>query len=61
MYDRFTETNLQAYHGLQGVFLDAVIWCLGPVVDESRDYGLARRALAVATCSVCRRVLRVDD
>jgi hypothetical protein len=61
MYDRFTEANLDAFDALHGVFLDAVIWCLGPVVDETKDYGLARRCLAVATCSLCRCVLDVED
>ena len=50
----FEEFNLLVYHSLRGVFFDAVIWCLGPFVDDSRDYGRFRCYLALATRHVCR-------
>ena len=50
----FEEVNLYVYHSLRGLFYDGVIWCLGPLADDSRDYGLARCYLALATRRVCR-------
>jgi hypothetical protein len=61
MYLGFDEFNLHVYNSARGVFLDAVIWCLGPVVDDSREYGVFRLYLAAATYRLCRRVLRVED
>jgi hypothetical protein len=50
----FADVNLYVYNRLRGVFYDAVIWCLGPLADDSREYGLGRCLLALATRSVCR-------
>ena len=61
MTDGFSELNLYAYHTARGMFFDAVIWCLGPLADDSREYGLLRCALACVTRSVCRSVLRAQD
>ena len=54
MLSQFEELNLYAYHTLRGAVLDVVIWCLGPIVDDTRSYGPVRRCLAVATCHACR-------
>jgi hypothetical protein len=59
MLSAFEELNLYVYHSLQGVVLDIVIWCLGPLVDESRPYGLLRQILAVGTAKLCRGWLRL--
>ena len=61
MLTNFQELNLYAYHAVRGVVLDLVIWCLGPVVDDSREYGLFRFYLAVATCKACRTWYRIPD
>ena len=61
MHLGFDELNLHIYDSARGIFLDAVIWCLGPVVDDSREYGVFRLYLAAATYRVCRHVLRVED
>jgi hypothetical protein len=55
--DAFVELNLFVYHSLQGKLLDAVIWCLGPYVDDRRRYSLARLWLAWLTRRLVRRVL----
>lgn len=60
MSDGFVELNLYVYHTMRGVFFDMVIWCLGPLVDESREYGFARWGLAYVTRRICRSVLRVQ-
>lgn len=57
----FVAINAYIYHSVRGVFYDGVIWALGPVVDDSRDYGWPRVLLARTTCTICRRVLRVED
>ena len=57
----FAEINEYVYHSVRGVFFGGVIWCLGPVVDDSRNYAWPRMWLAAATYRVCRRVLRVED
>jgi len=54
MLTPFEERNLYVYHCLRGVCLDVVIWCLGPLVDETRPYGVLRTYLAAATCRACR-------
>ena len=54
VYPLFLEFNLWLYHRGRGVFLDGVIWCLGPYVDHSPDYGVIRRWVAVATRRACR-------
>jgi len=55
----FAEVNLYVYNRLIGLFYDAVIWCLGPLADDSRPYGFARSVLALATRRVCRIWLAV--
>ena len=57
MFSNFEEINLYVYHSTRAAFFDAVIWCLGPVVDDSRPYGFARCCLAIVTRSLCRRVI----
>lgn len=57
----FAELNLYIYHCLCGLFYDAVIWCLGPLADDSREYGLTRCCLALATRRVCRIWIRARD
>ena len=57
----FVAVNIYIYNSICGVFYDGVIWALGPIVDDSRTYGWSRMMLARATCTVCRRVLRVED
>lgn len=54
MYSAFDEVNLYVYHSLRSAFYDVVIWCLGPVVDDTRDYGWLRCGLAVVTRDLCR-------
>ena len=54
MNSAFEELNLWVYHSAQGAFYDIIIWCLGPLVDESRDYGVLRCYLAAATRRACR-------
>ncbi len=50
----FEEINLWAYYSVCGAFYDIVIWCLGPFVDDTREYGLLRCYLALMTRSACR-------
>jgi hypothetical protein len=59
MLSAFEELNLYVYNSARGIVLDAVIWCLGPLVDESRPYGLLRQYLAFATAKACRGWLRL--
>lgn len=54
MNSQFEEINAYVYHSMRGVFLDGLIWCLGPYVDETREYGLFRLYLARATCTILR-------
>jgi len=54
MQSAFEELNLYVYHSACGVFYDFVIWCLGPFVDDTREYGLVRCYLAAATRRVCK-------
>jgi len=54
MHTGFEDFNLYVYNSIRGLFLDLVIWCLGPMVYESRDYGLLRHYLAFATAKACR-------
>jgi hypothetical protein len=51
----FRELNAYVYHSVHGALLDVVIWCLGPYVDDSREYGFARIWLARATRAIVRR------
>jgi hypothetical protein len=57
----FQELNAYVYHSAHGALLDVVIWCLGPYVDGSRDYGRLRVLLARATRTVLRRVFDVES
>lgn len=59
MYSTFEQLNLYVYNSVRGLILDMVIWCLGPLVDESRDYGLIRHCLALATVKACRSWMRL--
>jgi len=61
VYTQFEELNLHVYNSARGAVFDAVIWCLGPLVDDSREYGIARLYLAALTYRICRRLLRVED
>ena len=56
----FGEVNAYVYHSARGAFFDAVIWCLGPIVDDSRDYSRFRVGLARATYHVCRCFIRAE-
>ncbi len=58
MREEFEDFNVLAYHAMQGAALDVVIWCLGPLVDDSREYGPFRLYLAAATRELCRWHLR---
>ena len=59
MNSDFEEINAYVYHSIHGALLDVVIWCLGPYVDETRQYGRARVCLARATRAVVRRCCAV--
>ena len=62
MHSDFEEINAFVYHSGRGAMLDVVIWCLGPYVDDTREYGPLRLWLARATRSVVRRCLvRVEE
>lgn len=54
MYSLFEEFNLFVYYSLLNLFLGFVIWCLGPLADDSREYGLPRLFLAALTRKICR-------
>jgi len=54
MRTEFEEFNLFVYYSTLGVFLDTIIWCLGPLVDDTREYGLFRLYLAALTRKLCR-------
>ena len=57
VHSDFVEANLCAYYRAQEALCDVVIWCLGPLADETRDYGLLRCYLALATRRICRAVM----
>jgi hypothetical protein len=61
MFTLFEELNLYVYHSLRGVVLDGVIWCLQPVIHDTRKFGLLRIYLAAATCVACRRWYGISD
>lgn len=61
MLTLFEEFNLYAYNSLRGLGFDAVIWCLGPVIDDSREYGVFRLYLAAATRKACRKWYGIAD
>ena len=58
MLAEFRELNLYAYHTARGWLYDVIIWCLGPYVDDSREYALPRLYLAVWTRRLIRWRLR---
>lgn len=58
MYDVFREFNVFVYCTIVNAILDVVLWCLGPYVDDSRKYAVARLYLAVVTRKACRAWLR---
>lgn len=49
MHSDFEEFNLLVYYSLVNLLLDLAIWCLGPLADDSRDYGTFRIYLAILT------------
>ncbi len=57
----FAEVNAYVYHSARGAFYDGVIWCLGPIVDDTRDYVRPRLWLAELTYRVCRWFIRAED
>jgi hypothetical protein len=61
MRSDFEELNLFAYYALVNGVLDILLWCLGPRVDDSREYGWLRHALAEVTSRVLRFWLRLRD
>jgi hypothetical protein len=61
VYTDFEDLNAFVYHSARGVVLDGLIWCLGPYVDDARDYGTLRLWLARATRAVVRRWFRIAD
>ena len=62
VHSDFEEINAYVYHSGRGALLDLVIWCLGPYVDDTREYGPFRLWLARVTRSVVRKCLvRVEE
>ena len=59
MQDVFREFNVFVYCSTISAILDVVLWCLGPYVDDSRQYSLPRLVLAVTTRRACRGWLRL--
>ena len=57
----FEEVNAYVYHSARGAFFGGVIWCLGPVVDDSQDYSRFRIGLAAVTYRVCRYFIRAEN
>jgi hypothetical protein len=55
----FEDLNAYVYHSARGAFFDALIWCLGPYVDDTRPYGFLRVLVARMTRSAVRRWLRL--
>ena len=58
MQTSFEQLNIHVYYTGVGVFLSFVIWCLGPLVNDQRDYGTGRLYLAAVTRKLCRVWLR---
>lgn len=56
--EEFEAFNVALYWALVNVVLDVVLWCLGPLVDDSREYGYPRLCLAAVTNMACRSYLR---
>lgn len=61
MLTLFEDLNAYVYYSMQGVLLDGLIWCLGPYVCDTREYGLFRIGLAQMTRSLVRRWFRITD
>ena len=59
MLSAFEEFNLYVYNSARGLLLDGVIWCLGPMIEEEREYGIFRHILALLTAKACRGYLRI--
>lgn len=59
MQPTFVELNLYIYHSINGLFLDGVIWCLGPFVDTQGSYSWPRVLLAHVTRVICRGFLQL--
>ena len=55
------EVKAYVYHSVRGAFYGGVIWCLGPVVDDSCDYPRFRIWLAAVTYRVCRCFIRAKS
>lgn len=60
MQSSFEELNQFAYDSLRGALYDVVIWCLGPLVDDTREYGIFRLYLAAITCRACELWIREE-
>jgi len=58
VYTQFEDLNAYVYYSAQGVLLDGLIWCLGPYVYDTREYGSFRICLARATRSLVRCWIR---
>ena len=50
------EANLVLYHSARSTIFDGIIWCLGPLADDTREYGWHRQVLAAVTRRVCRPI-----
>jgi len=61
VHSEFENINAYVYHSAHGMFLDAMIWGLGPYVDDDRPYGMFRIYLARLTRVAARWWYRVDD
>jgi hypothetical protein len=61
VYTEFEDFNLFVYHASRGLVFDGVIWCLGPYVDDSVEYGRTRIALARFTRYAVRRWCGIGD
>jgi hypothetical protein len=61
VYTDFEDLNAFVYHSASGVVLDGLIWCLGPYVDGTREYGTFRLCLARVTRAGVRRFCRIED
>ena len=61
MHSEFEDLNAYVYHTARGAVFDGLIWCLGPYVYESREYGWSRIYLARLTRSLVRRWFRITD
>lgn len=59
MFSEFEDLNAYVYHSARGLFFDALIWCLGPYVDDGRTYGWGRVLLAGLTRGLVRSWLRL--